>query len=206
MLADLSVRRFLDELAAKSATPGGGSAAALAGAMAASLAAMTAALTMGKKAYAAAEGEMRDVETHARPLAEKFLRLVDADAEAYAQVMTAFKLPKDKPDEIAVRTEAIRRATLLAAQAPLDTLRAAGETLELVAVAARLGNRNCASDAAVAGQLALAAAEGAYRNVTVNLDSLPAGDAEAAALRRQAERLIADCRIAGETLKSSTPR
>ena len=52
MLIERNIKDFLDDLASKSPTPGGGSAAALCGAVAASLVSMVCNLTMGKKKYA----------------------------------------------------------------------------------------------------------------------------------------------------------
>jgi methenyltetrahydrofolate cyclohydrolase len=51
MIDDLSTSAFLDALAGGSATPGGGSAAAIMGAMGAALVSMVANLTLGKKGY-----------------------------------------------------------------------------------------------------------------------------------------------------------
>ena len=51
---------------AASATPGGGSAAAIIGAMGAALVSMVCNLTIGKKKYAEVEGEMKDVLAQGR--------------------------------------------------------------------------------------------------------------------------------------------
>jgi len=52
---------FLDEIAAATAAPGGGSAAAYAGALGAALTAMVSGLTIGKKKYVEVEAEMQAV-------------------------------------------------------------------------------------------------------------------------------------------------
>ena len=48
MIKDKPVQTFLDDLASKASTPGGGSAAAIMGAMGAALVSMVANLTVGK--------------------------------------------------------------------------------------------------------------------------------------------------------------
>ena len=57
-MIEKSVEGFLDELSSSSATPGGGSAAALMGSMGAALVSMVANLTTGKKKYEAVEKEV----------------------------------------------------------------------------------------------------------------------------------------------------
>lgn len=52
MLTAMTVQEFVSELASGSATPGGGSAAGLAGAQGAALLSMVCNLTIGRKKYA----------------------------------------------------------------------------------------------------------------------------------------------------------
>ena len=59
MLADLTVKDFLDKVAGNDPVPGGGSIAALGGALASALATMVTGLTIGKKGYEASEEVMR---------------------------------------------------------------------------------------------------------------------------------------------------
>ncbi|MGZ8911448.1 MAG: cyclodeaminase/cyclohydrolase family protein, partial [Methylococcaceae bacterium] len=58
-IKDKSLQVFLDELASKVATPGGGSVAALMGAQSAALTSMMCNLTIGKPKYAEVEAEMQ---------------------------------------------------------------------------------------------------------------------------------------------------
>lgn len=92
---DQSVESFLDALASKSPTPGGGSAVAVLGAMGAALVSMVANLTIGKKNYEAVEAEMLDALQAANQLREHILSLVAADIAAFDQVMAAYGLPKE---------------------------------------------------------------------------------------------------------------
>src|ERR1700726_3918277 len=85
------VEPFIEQLAAPTATPGGGSAAAAAGAMAAGLAAMVASMSRGKKAYVQFERELSDAIAALTPLREELKASIDADAESYNSVMKAYK-------------------------------------------------------------------------------------------------------------------
>src|SRR5207249_3351627 len=66
--ASPSLDGWIDELAGGAPTPGGGSAAALAGTLAAALVAMVARLTIGKKAYAAVDARVREILAEAEIL------------------------------------------------------------------------------------------------------------------------------------------
>lgn len=73
MLEQLTIEEFLEELAARKATPGGGSVAALAGALAAGLVSMAAEFSGNK-----------DISSEARTLMNTLADLIDRDAEAFA--------------------------------------------------------------------------------------------------------------------------
>lgn len=171
-LVDLTLVQFADALGSAEVAPGGGSASALAGALGAALAMMVAGLTLGREKYAAYQGEMLDVQTRAGILKTRLLALVDADTEAYNQVMAAYRLPKDTEVQKTERASAIQAALRIATEVPLSTAEACVEALDLSGQAAARGNRNAASDAAVAALLAHASLRGAARNVRINLGSL----------------------------------
>jgi len=159
---------FLKAVASDKATPGGGAVAALAGALSAALAEMVAGLTVGRKAYAEVEPTMRAVIAAASDRREQLTAAIEDDILAFGGVMDAYRLPKDDPE----RPAAIERAMIHAADVPLTVARLALEAMQLAEQAASLGNRNAASDAAVAGLIGLAAVEGAALNVRVNAASL----------------------------------
>jgi formiminotetrahydrofolate cyclodeaminase len=171
-LISLTLTEFADALGSDQTAPGGGSAAALAGALGGALAVMVARLTLGRAKYAAHQDEMAVVEVRADLLKTRLLALVDADTAAYNQVTAAYKLPKDTDAQKAERTAAIQAAFRAATEAPLATAEACAEVLALAGQVAAHGNRNAASDAAVAALLAHAGLRGAVRNVRINLGSL----------------------------------
>lgn len=171
MLIEQSIEQFITELASASPAPGGGSAAALAGALGAALCGMVCRLSQGD-AFQEQAAEIADIAQCAAVVQSALTRYIDEDAAAFQAVMTAFKLPKATEDAKRWRSEQIQAALLGAARLPLAV---AGECLkiqELAERALRCGNRNAASDAAVAGLLAYAALRGASYNVSINLTSL----------------------------------
>jgi glutamate formiminotransferase/formiminotetrahydrofolate cyclodeaminase len=171
-LLQLDLRQFANELSLDSPTPGGGSAAALCGALSASLSAMVANLTVGKKGYEEAAGEMKDAARRAQKLKDELLAAVDEDTRAFNKVMDAFGLPKGSEEQLKEKEAALERATKEATTVPLGVLEKCGPLLELAGLVARKGNPNSLSDAGVAGLLAEAAAGGAFYNVKINLPGI----------------------------------
>jgi glutamate formiminotransferase/formiminotetrahydrofolate cyclodeaminase len=163
---------FLDQLAAGTATPGGGSAAAYSGAMAAALAAMVARLTMGKKKYAEVEARMNEIAAKADELKASLEEAVKLDSQAFEQVMAAYRLPKDTEEQNVARTAAVESAMHRAAEVPLEVVRQVVEVLELLAEVAEQGNANAVTDAASGTAMARAALTAAGMNVKVNAKSI----------------------------------
>jgi methenyltetrahydrofolate cyclohydrolase len=171
-LADLTVSEFVRELASVSAAPGGGSVAALCAGLSAALCAMVARLTHGKVKYRAAWEVMESLIQQADPLAEHFVALMDADTEAYNQVVAAMRLPKETAEEKAVRKTAIELANRKAAEVPLETLKNTLKLADHVKEAMEKGNVNCITDVGTAAQLVRTAAYAAAYNVRINLGGI----------------------------------
>jgi formiminotetrahydrofolate cyclodeaminase len=161
---------FIEQLAAPTATPGGGSASAAAGAMAAALGGMVAGMSRGKKAYAQYEQQLSTALARLAQLREELKAGIDADAESYNQVMAAYKQAKAASDGAAeaVVDTALKQATSV----PLETAQKAREVADIVASLKPITNPNMASDLTVADALARAAIVGALANVEINLSSL----------------------------------
>lgn len=172
MLADLTVKDFLDKVACSDPVPGGGSIAALNGALASALSTMVARLTVGKKGYEVSEELMQHAQTITLRLLDEFIALIDKDSEAYNEVFACFKLPKATEEEKAARSAAIQEATKKAALIPLEVARKALDMMTIIADVAHLGNRNAITDACVAMMSARSAVLGALLNVRINLGSL----------------------------------
>jgi formiminotetrahydrofolate cyclodeaminase len=183
-MSDRTINAFLDDLAGSSATPGGGSAAALAGAMGASLVNMVCRLTIGKRRFASDEAELRGVLDEAEGLRRKLAGLADADSQAFDRVMAAYRLPKETQPEQASRQAAIQEALQHAADVPLETASACAQVVNLAHQVVAKINPSAVSDAGAAVLLAEAALQAARLNVAINLSS------------------IEDARFVGETRQS----
>jgi len=164
--------RFLDELAAGTATPGGGSAAAHAGATAAALVAMVARLTIGKKKYADVETRMWEILDQADALRGQLSAAVEQDASAFESVIAALRRPKQTEAEQSARLQALEAATLTAAEVPAQVAGEAAQVLALAVEQAETANLNAISDAASAAALARASLTCAALNVRMNVKTL----------------------------------
>ncbi|MEE9552144.1 MAG: cyclodeaminase/cyclohydrolase family protein [Gammaproteobacteria bacterium] len=172
MIKDKSIQVFLDELASKASTPGGGGAAAIMGAMGAALVSMVCNLTIGKKNYEDVEDEIKDVLDKAENLRERLTDMIRADVEVFDQVMGAYGLPKETDEEKAARSETIQDALRAATDVPLACAGACAEVIDLSKVAAEKGNLNVISDAGVAVMAANAALRSAALNVYINIGGI----------------------------------
>lgn len=189
--AQLSLDGFLNALRSDAPTPGGGTAAAMAGAMGAALAEMVATLTLGKEKYAASHDAVRPIGDAAALARAEFVLLSREDSEAYDEVVAARRLPRATEEEKAARDAKIAAANIRAAQVPLETARTAALLLESIPDLAELGNPNAVSDAGAAALLLEAAVQGALLNVFINLSGL-ADSALSNEIRQEAETLQVD--------------
>ena len=160
------IEPFIEQLAAPTATPGGGSASAASAAMAAALGHMVASMSRGKKNYLQYEPELRKAIARLAQLREELKAAIDADAESYNAVVKAYKQARQGTDGIV--TEALKGAT----NVPLGVAERAHETAAIVESLRGITNPKMASDLAVALALCRAAVEGALANVEINLESL----------------------------------
>ena len=176
MFADLTIKEFLKETASSEPVPGGGSVAALSAALAAGLSEMVAELTIGRKGFEEFEEEMTEIAASAAILRDQCSENIDRDAEAYNQVIAAFRLPKGSEEEIKVRSEAIQAALKHAALVPLETARRAFQIVEHAGKVVQNGNPNAVTDGVVAAMLARTAVLAGLYNVKINLTSINDGD------------------------------
>ena len=159
---------FIEQLAAPTAVPGGGSAAAAAGAMAAALGHMVASLSRGKKSYLQYERELSEAIARLAQLREELKTAIDADADSYAAVVKAYKHAKESTNGDAVINQALKGA----AGVPLGVAERSREIARILEALRPITNPKMASDLTVGLALAHAAVEGALANVEINLESL----------------------------------
>jgi glutamate formiminotransferase len=182
------VEPFIEQLAAPTATPGGGSASAAAGAMAAGLAHMVAAMSRGKKAYLQYTDALNQSIGRLATLREELKAAIDADAESYNTVMKAYKAARETADGSHLVNAALREATVV----PLGVAEKASEIAQIVDALGPITNPNMTSDLTTATALAQAAVTGALANVEINLGSLQPGTPGIADFRtRMTERMTA---------------
>jgi len=159
-----SCEQFCEMLSAKTPTPGGGGASALAGALGASLGAMVSNYTLGKKKYAGVQEDMQALLERAEELRRNLLKQVEADAAAFQPLSRAYAIPKDDP----TRGEVMESCLKDAAAVPMEILRLACQGIELHQELEQKGSVMMASDVGTGVSLCWAALYGAWLNVKVN--------------------------------------
>lgn len=163
-----SCETFLTALASRAPVPGGGGAAALAGALGVALCSMVGNFTAGNKKYAGVDSDIRRILCQAEELRNRFMSLVDEDAQAFAPLAQAYKIPRDDPH----KAERLETATMGACRAPMSILKACQETVVLLEEMLEKGNPALLSDVGCGAWLCLAALQCAYINVRVNTRTL----------------------------------
>ena len=191
-LLDTTCEKFLEELASKQPTPGGGAASALCGATAAALTAMLGNLTAGKAGSEANDKMALEIIIAADKLRLELAQMADDDAAVFNKnkFMEAYKMPKATDTEKAMRTAAIGQAAIAAAEVPMQI---ADKSLEVLKLARKLivfGNPNAISDGTVSALMARAALRSALYNVKINL-GLIKDDEYVAAARAKMQQLEA---------------
>jgi methenyltetrahydrofolate cyclohydrolase len=167
-MRDETIGDFLDRLADRVPAPGGGASAALHAAQGAALLAMVARYSTGEE-YAEHRETIERIIAEADELRAIALRLGEADAEAFAAVANAYKMPKSTDAERDERSEAIAKSLANATWPPAKLIGVAGMVVDLAGALVTVGNRNVISDVAGAAEAARAAAATARVNVEINL-------------------------------------
>lgn len=189
MLIDRTIEGLLEEFSEANPTPGGGSAAALAGATGAALLLMVANMPKSRTNAIAERDALDSAATELARFVESLTALIDRDASAYDLVIAAFRKPKATEDEQTERKAAIQAAMRVATEVPLETIRACVGAIREGRATVAHGNPSAASDVKVGYRLLMAAAEGARDNVNINLDGLKDLDVQAL-IRNEATALM----------------
>ncbi len=199
-LVSKTVADFVDEVSRDTPAPGGGSIAALAGALGAALASMVANLSIGKGEFDPQYEALCDLAERAQAAKDELVRAVDADTEAFNEVMAALRLPKDTAEQVAVRSQAIRAGYKSAARVPLRTAEVCRTVLDLCQAAADVGNQAVMSDAGVGALMAYAGVQGAIHNVRINLPHTK-DDSFIAEMRAELDSLLAESKAICEGIQ-----
>ena len=197
-LVRMDLKRFSEETASESPAPGGGSVAAYVGAVGVALGTMVANLSAHKRGWDERWEEYSVWAVKGEAYRNELLRLVDEDTRAFDLILAAMQLPKDSPEQITARKDAIREATKGAILTPMRTLEVCVESMEVMKAMATSGLKASISDAGVGAMCARTGALGAYLNVRINCAGLDDEAwkkdvlAKAEALKTKAEALEAE--------------
>lgn len=189
MMAEQKMDEFLEILSSKAPVPGGGGASAYAAAIGMSLGSMVANLTTGKKKYAQYQQQIEEVLEAAEKLTKELTEFMDKDAEAFEPLSRAYGLPKDTPQELAVREEIMEKALAAASETPLALMEKILEAMKLLDRLSVIGSKLAISDVGVGIQMAKAALNGASLNVFINT-KLMKNTETANSMNRRAEELL----------------
>ncbi len=190
-LVRLSLADFADATASESPAPGGGSVAAYVGALGAALGTMVANVSAHKRGWDARWETFSDWAEIGQRHVAALRALVDEDTRAFNAVLDAGRLPHGTPREAAVRDAAVEAANRHAIEVPLEVMRTAAASMDVMAAMAELGAAEAVSDAGVGALCARTAAAGALLNVRINAVSLRDRDA-ARALVAEGEAVMAE--------------
>jgi len=165
-------QQFVDTVAAPTPTPGGGSAAALAGALAAALGEMVCGVSLKRRSLEPHYAALSSARARLNGMRARLMENVDRDAASYAAVMAAYKLPKATSAEEAARAAAIETASKAASVVPLETAELATAVGQEIGSLAGITISQAASDLHVAASLAETAQLGGIANVRANVPSV----------------------------------
>jgi len=160
-MAKETMEEFLDSLAARTPTPGGGAVAAITGAQAAALMSMVSAFTPNPD-------EITKINQRANEARKIFLQLVQQDIDAFEKLMSAYKLKKGTED----RESIVQSALTEAAEAPRAMMLLANSLIEDASRLQKDGNQNLITDTAMAAVLLEATIKSAEYNILINLKSI----------------------------------
>jgi formiminotetrahydrofolate cyclodeaminase len=180
MLIHTKFSDFVEAVASKTPTPGGGSVSAAVGTLGAALGIM-----------AARYSDATEVESGLEAVKVEFLKLVDADAQAYGQVNSALALPKGSEEEKSRRKAAVQNALSEAAEVPLQGMLLAARGLKVLTELGPRCNKHLVSDLAGAVYFLDAALTGCGENVKINAASL-VDKARRELLEKEHARLVAE--------------
>ena len=154
-LFTLPFDEILRRTAERSPYPGGGAASAMACSSAAALVAMAARFTgdAAQEAVTAAEAAIDELR-----------QLADADADAFAELLAAWRLPSDHAD----RRDRVATAARRACDVPLRICQLGADIARHGVWLATEGKRDLRGDAFTGAQLAHAAVQAAARLVEIN--------------------------------------
>ena len=181
---------ILNAISSSKPTPGGGSVAALTLAHGHSLSVMVSRLTIKSDKWIDGHSLANNIISKYEENISMCITLANNDSSAFDGVMAAYRLPKDEEGSNA-RSTAIRKATIEAAEAPLETQKFSLEFMDSLRKLAKVCNPNALTDLASAAELGLSACKMAEFNVRINIDHLSGEEIDA--LQTTSQNLLTEC-------------
>ena len=163
MYLQKSIKEYLDELAARQPTPGGGSAASLTGALGTALLEMVCNFTIGNRKYKDIEEITMSHLTTLKKIREEFMALIDEDVKVYGSIYSAFKTKDEK-----IINNALKQGYYISLK--MCGLAKAGMTIALNL--AEKSNVNLITDAGCGAELLKAGFESGIFNSEINLKGI----------------------------------
>jgi len=191
MFQKYSCEEFVTALASKDPVPGGGGAAALVGAIGIALGNMVGSLTVGKKKYADVQEDIQRLMTQAEAVRNRFMELIDRDAEGFRPLAEAYRMPGDTQEQKEQKGLSMEAALNAACMVPIEIMQACCRAIELTEEFAEKGSVLALSDAGCAALFCKAALQAASLNVTINTKGM--GNRELAeSYNNQAGEMLAE--------------
>jgi glutamate formiminotransferase/formiminotetrahydrofolate cyclodeaminase len=174
-LASLSVRKFIESVAARTSAPGGGSVSALLAALGTGLGTMVSRLTYGVRKFDDVEPQMRKIIPPLYDLTNKLIPMIDADTNAFNDYMEAMRLPKETKEQQAIRNKSMQEGLKKAIDVPLTTMKLGDSAWDAMVELAKYGNIASKSDVEVGARALETGIWGAYKNVLINMPGIEDG-------------------------------
>lgn len=171
-LASLTLRGFIEEVASRSAAPGGGSVSASIAAMGTGLGCMVAQLTYGVRKFEHLDKQMREIIPPLDKITKQLIPMVDADTNAFNDYMEALKMLKNTDEEKNIRSAAMQEGLKKAILVPLNTMKLADSAWHWMEQIATFGNIASKSDVEVGVKALETGIWGAYKNVMINMSGI----------------------------------
>jgi formiminotetrahydrofolate cyclodeaminase len=167
-----STDKFIEQLASKAPTPGGGGAAALVGAVGTALGQMVGSLTVGKKQYADVQTDIQNLNAQASAIQAELLELIAKDAEVFEPLAKAYSLPSQTKEQIAEKARIMEACLRLCSVVPLSIMQACAKAIDLHADYAAKGAAIAISDVGCGVAICKAALQSASLNVFINTKAM----------------------------------
>lgn len=188
-----SCRDFVKVLASSEPVPGGGGASALVGALGTALGNMVGSLTTGKKKYREVEEEIRRLMDEASQLQSHLLSLVQKDADSFAPLAAAYKMPRETKQEQEEKERVMEAALKEACGVPFEIMEACARGIDLCSEFAEKGSVMAVSDAGAGASFCWSALQSASLNIYINTKSMK-DRKYAKQANERADRMLAEYR------------